>query len=266
VPVSQSSRPHLSVIIPAYNEERRLGSSLEKVIAFFRKQGIDTEVMVVDDGSDDGTVRVAEKFLKGARGKVIRLPENTGKGGAVRKGILEAAGRWALITDADLSTPIEEYDLLAGTVRDMDMDVAIGSRGMAGSRIEISQHPGRQAMGKIFNRIIRLLTGLPFHDTQCGFKLMDRERVLPLVRKMAVNRFAYDVELLFLCNRYGLKVVEVPVIWRNDPATKVRLISDPINMLFDVLRVRWRFRRGLYDPTRESAGDSTNSSPRGRQS
>lgn len=261
MPVSRSTRPHLSVVIPAYNEELRLGSSLEKIFAFFKERGMETEVLVVDDGSRDGTVRVAEKSLREARGRVLRLRENTGKGCAVRTGVLEAAGRWALITDADLSTPIEDYDLLAGTIRDQDVDVAIGSRGLPTSRVEIPQHPVRQTMGKIFNRIIRVLTGLPFRDTQCGFKLIDRERLLPLFRKMAVNRFAYDVELLFLCDRYGLKVAEVPVTWRNDTATTVHMLSDPINMLLDVLRVRWRFRRGMYDPTSDADAPSNGSPP-----
>jgi glycosyltransferase involved in cell wall biosynthesis len=242
------------VVIPSYNEEGRLGASLEKIAAWIRDRETDAEILVVDDGSTDGTRTVAERFLAGAAGRVIRLRENAGKGCAVRTGILEAASRWCLITDADLSTPIEEYEKLAEAVRERDMDVAIGSRGMEESRIEIAQHPLRRGMGKTFNHIIRLMTGLPYRDTQCGFKLMDRERVLPLFGRMVVDRFAFDVEFLYLCHRYGLRVVEVPVIWRNDPATRVRLVSDPINMLYDVLRVRWRFRRGLYDPTRESGG------------
>ena len=103
-------------------------------------------------------------------------------------------------------------------------------------------------MGKTFNKAIKLITGLPFHDTQCGFKLMDAERVRPIVERMVIDRFAFDVELLFLCDRFGLKLREVPVIWRNAPGSKVSMLGDPLNMLADVARVRWRFRRGLYNP------------------
>ena len=141
------------------------------------------------------------------------------------------------------------------TVRDQDLDAAIGSRGLPESRIEVRQHLIRQAMGKGFNRLIRLLTGLPFRDTQCGFKLLHRERCRPLFERMVVDRFAFDVEFLFLCARFGLRVREVPVVWRNAPGTKVSMLADPVNMLYDVARVRWRFRRGLYNPG-GTAGDA----------
>src|SRR5262249_42071720 len=151
-----------------------------------------------------------------------------------RTGILEAQGRFVLVTDADLSTPIEEHAKLAAALRDGDLDVVIGSRGLPASDVQVRQGRMRQTMGRTFNRIIRRATGLPFHDTQCGFKLMDRERVRPIVEKMVVDRFAFDVELLFLCRRFGLAVREVPVTWRNAPGSKVTLIGDPLNMLLDV--------------------------------
>jgi dolichyl-phosphate beta-glucosyltransferase len=179
---------------------------------------------------------------------VLRNEENRGKGYSVRRGVLSATGRWVLLTDADLSTPIAEHAKLGDAVREYDLDVAIGSRALPASRIEVRQHPVRELMGKTFNRIIRRMTGLPFHDTQCGFKLLDRGRVRPLFGRMVVDRFAFDVELLFLCARFGLKAREVPVVWRNAPGSKVSLVGDPLNMLWDVARVRWRFRRGLYNP------------------
>lgn len=205
-------------------------------------------MLVVDDGSRDGTAGVATAALRGRRGRVVRLPENRGKGAAVRRGVAEARGRWVLLSDADLSSPIEEHETLARAVRERDLDVAIGSRALDARKVEIRQNIVRQTMGKTFNLAIRSLTGLPFRDTQCGFKLMDRRRVLPLFETMVVDRFAFDVEFLFLCQRFELKVAEVPVVWRNAAGSKVSLFRDPANMLADVVRVRWRFRRGLYRP------------------
>ncbi len=248
-----AGRPHLSVVIPAYNEEQRLGQSLERIFAYLEGRDLQAEVLVVDDGSSDATATLAAKHL-GRRGRVVSNPENRGKGYSVRRGVLAARGRWVLLTDADLSSPIEEYDRLAQAARDHDLDVAIGSRGLADSQIEIRQHPVRQLMGKTFNKLIRGLTGLPFHDTQCGFKLMDRRRARPLFEMMVVDRFAFDVEFLFLCVRFGLRVREVPVVWRNAPGSKVSLFADPLNMLADVIRVRWRFRRGLYNPVEAAGG------------
>lgn len=243
-----ASRPFLSIVVPAYNEEARLPATLGEIAAWMDARQLDAEVLVVDDGSRDRTAEIAAEKLRGRRGRVVRNGENRGKGYSVRHGMLEASGRFVLLTDADLSTPITEYDKLAGVVRDHDLDVAIGSRALAGSDVQIRQSLLRQTMGRMFNRLIRALTGLPFRDTQCGFKLLDRERTRPLFEKMVVDRFAFDVELLFLCRRFGLTVREVPVIWRNAPGSKVSILGDPLNMLLDVVRVRWRFRRGHYNP------------------
>jgi len=251
---STFSRPFLSIVIPAYNEEERLGLSIEKIAAYLEVSGVDAEILVVDDGSKDRTAELAAKALVGRRGRVIRNGENRGKGYSVRHGVVEARGRFVLLTDADLSTPIEEHAKLAAVIRDRDLDVVIGSRALPGSNVEVRQGWLRQTMGRTFNAIIRTVTGLPFRDTQCGFKLMDRDRVMPLFDKMVVNRFAFDVELLFLCARFGLSVADVPVIWRNAPGSKVSVLADPLNMIADVLRVRWRFRRGLYNPEPGASG------------
>jgi dolichyl-phosphate beta-glucosyltransferase len=247
-----TSKPFLTIVIPAYNEEKRLGDSLTKIGAYLDAAGIDAEILVVDDGSKDRTAELAAATLAGRRGRVVPNGENRGKGYSVRHGVLEAQGRFVLLTDADLSTPIEEHAKLAAAIRDRDLDLAIGSRALPDSDVQVSQGRVRRTMGRTFNTIIRTLTGLRLHDTQCGFKLMDRERVRPLFEKMVVDRFAFDVELLFLCSRFGLAVEEVPVTWRNAPGSKVSLLGDPMNMIVDVLRVRWRFRRGLYNP--ETAG------------
>jgi dolichyl-phosphate beta-glucosyltransferase len=248
-----AGRIHLSVVVPAFNEQQILPESLGLIFDYLDREGIQAEVLVVDDGSTDGTARVAAEFLRGRRGRVLSNPENRGKGCAVRRGVLGASGRWVLMTDADLSAPIDEYAKLAAVARDHDLDLVVGSRGLADSRIEVRQSWPREWMGKTFNLLIRMITGLRFRDTQCGFKLMDRKRVLPLFENMVVDRFAFDVELLFLCVRFGLRVREVPVVWRNVAESRVSMIGDPLNMLWDVVRVRWRFRRGAYNPAATSA-------------
>jgi dolichyl-phosphate beta-glucosyltransferase len=239
---------YLSIVIPAYNEQHRLASSLTKILDFVEREQLAAEVLIVDDGSSDETSRIAEGALAGRPGRVLRNSENSGKGFSVRRGVLEASGRWVLMTDSDLSTPIEEYSRLAAVARDRDCDVVFGSRALPDSNVEIHQNWMRETMGKTFNLLIRMLTGLRHRDTQCGFKLMDRTRVKPLFERMVIDRFAFDVELLFLCDRFGLKVEEFPVTWRNDAQSRVSVLADPVNMLWDVIRVRWRFRRGLYNP------------------
>lgn len=244
----RAGKPHLSVVVPAYNEERRLGATLDRIAGYLDERGLQAEILVVDDGSIDGTARIADENLRGRRGRLVRNPGNRGKGYSVRRGVLEASGRWVLLTDADLSSPIEEHEVLAAAVREKDLDVAIGSRAIDPGKVEIRQNFIRQTMGKTFNFAIRAMTGLPFRDTQCGFKLMDLSRVRPIFETMVVDRFAFDVEFLFLSMRFGLSVAEIPVVWRNAPGSKVSVFRDPLNMLTDVARVRWRFRRGLYSP------------------
>ncbi len=243
-----SGRPYLSIVIPAYNEEDRLGVSLPLIETYLRERGIDAEILVVDDGSTDGTAAMASAFLRGKPGRVLRQPENRGKGAALRRGVLEAEGRWVLMTDADLSSPIEEHARLSEIARDEDLDVVFGSRGLPDSQVEIRQNIIRQLMGRTFNLLLRMITGLTYRDTQCGFKLFDLQRTRPLFERMVVDHFAFDVELLFLCDRFGLRAKEVPVIWRNSDRSTVNVFGAPPKMLFDVLRVRWRFRRGLYNP------------------
>jgi len=248
--ITGGSRPHLSIVIPAFNEEDRLGASLPLIDAYLCERQLDAEILVVDDGSTDATASMTSDFLRerNRRGRVLRQPENLGKGAAVRRGVLEAQGRWVLMTDADLSTPIEEHEKLAEIAREEELDVAFGSRAVPGSRVEIRQNALRELMGKTFNLLIRLIARLPHRDTQCGFKLLDRERTRPLFERMRVDRFAFDVELLFLCDRFGLRVKEIPVIWRDSGRSTVGILTAPPQMVLDLLRVRWRFRRGLYNP------------------
>jgi glycosyltransferase involved in cell wall biosynthesis len=252
------ARPHLSVIIPAYNEERRIGASLRSVAEHLARARGPAEVLVVDDGSKDGTAAAVERFAREATGAVtvrlLRNGRNRGKGYSIKHGVLMASGDYLLLTDADLSTPMEELPRLLRLVESEGCGIAFGSRGLAASRVEIHQPIWRETMGRCFNRLVRAITGLPFHDTQCGFKVMRREEVLPLFRAARVERFAYDVEILYLAGKAGIRAIEVPVIWRNSAASKVNALSDSFDMLKDVVRVVLRDRRGRYGALGSAAG------------
>lgn len=237
---SAPTPPEISVVIPAYNEERRLPESVRKVAAYMRENPRVREIILVDDGSRDGTAALIRRFareLPGVRG-VSYFP-NGGKGYAIRRGVLEATpGLAVLITDADLSTPIEDLEKLTAALA--DHDVAIGSRALEASRIGVRQAWYRQMMGKTFNRLMRAITGVPFEDTQCGFKLFSARAAKAVFAEAAVDRFAYDVEALVLASRLGFSVAEVPVRWNNDADSKVRIVRDSSRMLLDVLRIRRR--------------------------
>jgi dolichyl-phosphate beta-glucosyltransferase len=215
------SRPALSLVIPAYNEERRLPVSLARIADWLgsRSPALSAEVLVVDDGSADRTAAVAEKTAAGLglAFRVIRLPENRGKGAAVRAGVLESSGEHVLVTDADLSTPIEEVDKLLAS----GAAVAIGSRGLDATLVKERQPLFRVASGKLFNLLVRVLAVSGIRDTQCGFKLFRREAALEVFSRATVDRFAFDVEALLLARRLGYAIVEVPVLWFNSPDTRV---------------------------------------------
>jgi glycosyltransferase involved in cell wall biosynthesis len=248
------ARPHLSVVIPAYNEAARIGASLRTACDFLGRAGRPAEILVVDDGSRDGTPSEVERAVAAAPAAVavrlLRNGRNRGKGYTIKHGVLMSSGDRLLLSDADFSTPIEELPRLLGPIESGACDIAIGSRGLAGSRVEIHQPAWREAMGRCFNRLVRALTGLPFRDTQCGFKVMRRRDVLPLFRAARVERFAWDVEFLYLARKAGLRVAEVPVIWRDARGSKVNAVTDSLSMLVDVLRVVWRDRRGRYGDLR----------------
>jgi len=233
-------RPDLSIVVPAYEEESRLGPTLERVVAWVAAQGRSAEIVVVDDGSRDGTSRVASEFRdRGVR--IERFEANRGKGAALRRGVEVSSGRTLVITDADLSTPIEEVDRLEPRLEAADL--ILGSRAVAGARLTRRQPRHRELAGKAFNRAIRLLGVRGIRDTQCGFKLLRGDVGRALFAELTVDRFAYDVELVWLARRRGLRVEEVGVEWRNDPVSRVRWLRDGTAMLLDVVRFRWRHRR-----------------------
>ncbi len=248
-----NSQPlNLSIIIPAYNEVRRLPKTLDRIIAYLETWPGPAEILVVDDGSSDGTVALVEEYSQKHPGiRLISNGTNRGKGYSVRHGMLEARGKIALFTDADLSTPIEEAGKLLGALQNEGNDGAIGSRGMDRSLIEVHQSFLREQAGIFFNRMVRWIMGIGFSDTQCGFKAFRRERARIIFEQQRIERFGFDPEILFLAKRHGLQVVEVPVRWSHDAATKVNVLSDGIGMFLELLVIRWNAIRGLYPRTRK---------------
>jgi len=235
----------ISIVIPAYNEESRIGESLLKIKSYFDAQGVDYEIILVDDGSTDNTRQVSEDFkMKIKNFKIISYPVNNGKGYALRQGVLDSSGDAVLLTDADLSTPIEELDRLRPLISDQQHDVVIGSRALEASNIIKKQPWWRQGMGKIFNKIVKILVLDDFDDTQCGFKLFSGNVARRLFKNARINRFAYDVEILTMAKERGCRIVEVPVKWINSPASKVNPIFDSMQMLFDLIKIRMRMGKG----------------------
>ena len=239
-----SRTPALSLVIPAFNEEKRLPVSLARIADWLgtRTPPLPSEVLVVDDGSSDRTAAVAEKTAAGLglAFRVIRLPENRGKGAAVRAGVLEATGDHVLLTDADLSTPIEEVDKLLAAAA----PVAIGSRGVDVTLVKERQPLFRVASGKLFNLLVRLLVVSGIRDTQCGFKLFRRDAALEVFSRASVDRFAFDVEALLLARRLGYAIVEVPVLWFNSPDTRVG-IGGGLEAFVALFRIRRRVSRAM---------------------
>jgi glycosyltransferase involved in cell wall biosynthesis len=246
--------PGLSIIIPAYNEESRLPRTLTRIRDYFAGKNVSPsqiEILVVDDGSRDGTVQIAEQWARELPSvRWVSNGDNRGKGFSVRHGMLEARGRIALFTDADLSSPIEECEKLLAAI-DAGNEVAIGSRALDRSLITIHQSRLRELAGMIFNGFVRIVIGLPFRDTQCGFKAFVRQPSRIVFEQQRIERFGFDPEVLFLAKRHGLRTAEVPVLWAHDPATKVHMLRDSVMMFSDLLLIRWNWFLGRY-PKRTS--------------
>jgi dolichyl-phosphate beta-glucosyltransferase len=236
-----------SIVIPAYNEGSRLGATLEKVLAYVHAQGWNAEVIVVNDGSRDNTAELVRGFAaKDAALRLVENPGNRGKGYAVRNGMLQAQGEVVVFSDADLSSPIEEMPKLLAALA-AGADIAIGSRWLKAELQTQRQSPLRQVFGRIFNLLNRIILGLQFKDTQCGFKAFTRraaQKILPLQR---IERWGFDPEILFLARKFGFRVEEVAVSWGHSGETRIHPVLDGARMFQEMVRIRWYDLTGKYD-------------------
>jgi len=266
----------LSIVIPAYNEEKRIERTLDDVLRFLEAQAYHAEVIVVDDGSSDGTARVASDRIAAYRNaghemRVLTNEPNRGKGYSVKRGLTEARGEIVLFTDADLSSPISEAPKLIDPIFERRADVAIGSRALNREMIGVHQPKMRELGGIVFNLCMRIITGLKFRDTQCGFKAFRRERALPVFALQRVDRFGFDPEVLYIAKKQGNTLLEVPVVWNHceggELQNKLNYILDSINMFADLLRIRFNDLSGRYKnpdaSVRIEAGSASGSEPLG---
>jgi glycosyltransferase involved in cell wall biosynthesis len=245
------SRSLLSIVIPAFNEEDRLERCLRELHSYFQTREWPAELVVVDDGSTDSTADVAGRTARAVPGmqlQLLRNSQNAGKGYSVRRGLLAARGEHTLITDVDLSTPIEEFEKLYQALADKQAQIAIGSRDLPESDVRVHQSNLRERSGKVFNLLVRGLLRLPFRDTQCGFKIFQTDVSRSLFERQAVNRYSFDVEILLMAREAGLRTVEVPVVWRHDRGSRVRFLRDGLKMILDLGIITAKYWTGGYRP------------------
>lgn len=245
----------LSIVIPAYNEERRLASTLDAVTGYLAQQPWRWEVRVVDDGSADGTVRLAEDYATREPRVVVQREPHRGKGGAVKAGLLAATGDYRFICDADLSMPIAEVQRFLPPTLD-GFDIAIGSREGLGAR-RVGEPSYRHLMGRVFNTVVQRLALPGIEDSQCGFKMFTAAAVQTIFPLVSIDGWAFDVEVLTIARVRGMRVVEVPIEWHYRNESQVSMLRDGVGMLRELLRIRTRALRGLYRAraTTASAGE-----------
>lgn len=242
--------PELSIVIPAYNERERLGSTIQSILKYIVSNSMSAEIIIVDDGSTDGTDEIARlAFADHASipSKVIRYEKNRGKGYAVRLGLENSLAPTALFSDADLSTPIEEAPKLIDPIKSGEFDLTFGSRALDRSLIGTHQPWRREQGGKVMNFVIRSMSGLDFADTQCGFKAFNMAKFRPLLKTMTIDRFGFDVEFLFVAQFHHLRLKEIPVRWNNVEGSKVSVLRDTRRMFTELSEIRRNARKGSYD-------------------
>src|SRR6476620_10676260 len=242
--------PSISIVIPAFDEQDRLGDSIAKILAYTAEHAADAELIVVDDGSRDKTAEIAKAAIAkfpNADGRVIRYEQNRGKGFAVKTGLQAARAGVALFTDADLSTPIEEMPKLTRPIEDGEFDVTFGSRALDRSLIGTHQPWRREQGGKVMNFVIRTASGLDAADTQCGFKAFNLVKFRPLLNLLTIDRFGFDVEFLFAAKHAGLRLKEIPVRWNNVEGSKVSVVRDTLRMFGELNQIRRNARNGVYN-------------------
>jgi glycosyltransferase involved in cell wall biosynthesis len=239
--------PNYSIVIPAYNEAGRIPATLQEVVDTVRQKGWSAEVIVVDDGSTDTTAEVVRQFAASApEVRLLQNPGNRGKGFSVRSGLLQALGEVVMFTDADLSAPMEEAQGLFNAIAN-GADIAIGSRWLERTRQTIRQPLYRQFFGRCFNAVTRFVMGLPFADTQCGFKAFTRAAAQTVFQLQTIERWGFDPEILFIAFKRGFRIQEVPVSWAHDERTRMSYLKDGIQMLEEIAIVRWNALTGRYN-------------------
>jgi glycosyltransferase involved in cell wall biosynthesis len=240
-------RPLISIVIPAYNESARIGRALTEVLRCVHDRAWNAEILVVNDGSTDPTGAVVQEFAQlHPEVRLLNNPKNRGKGFSVRHGVLQAVGEIVMFTDADLSAPMEEAERLFDALH-QGADIAIGSRWLERNRQTLKQPLYRQFFGRCFNAITRLVMGLPFADTQCGFKAFRRPVAQTIFQLQRIERWGFDPELLFIALKRGYKIQEVPVTWGHDERSRLSYLKDGLKMLEEVAYIRWEAFAGAYD-------------------
>lgn len=234
-----------SVVIPAYNEEKTIVATIKAVENYFRQNGIAFEIIIVDDGSLDNTVKLISENFKNEAIRIIEKKRNEGKGAAIKDGILNSKGDYILFTDSDLSTPITEFGKFTKYIQE-NYDVIIGSRALPGSRVVVRQPFYREALGKIFNLFVKFFLFKGINDTQCGFKLFKGVCAKEIFKLQRINDFGFDIEILFVAGKMNFKIAEVPVVWHNRPSTRLNIIKDSLGMFFDIFKILRNYKKGFY--------------------
>ncbi len=234
---------NVSIVIPTYNEEKNIRKTVYKILKFLKKENYDFEIIIIDDNSKDKTQYELKKIKKNKKIRILKNKKNMGKGYSVKKGILNAKKDYVLFSDADLSTPIKE---LKNFEKYLNYDIVIASRALKESKISKKQPILRIFLGKIFNLLVQIIALKGIKDTQCGFKLLKKDVAKNIFSKMTINRWGFDVEMLFLAKKNKYLIKEVPVEWINDENTKLNPVKDSMNMLMDLLKIRYNNIMGKY--------------------